>query len=448
MVAIIKTLQVILALSTLILIHELGHFMFARLFGIRVDKFFLFFDAGGTKLLSTKSGWFARIFPKWKDNETEYGIGWLPLGGYCKISGMIDESMDTDHLKQDPQPWEFRSKPAWQRLCVMAGGVLFNFIFAIIMYSVLLAGWGESYISNEDNSIYVNELAYDMGFRNGDHIISFDEYEPENFLMLQADMARQTAGKARVLRDGDTLDIYIDHNRIGEVLNSPGMFGLAMPFIVDSVAADSPNVNADLRKDDRIIAIEGTEVEFVQDAWPLLADLAGKTARTDILRADDTLSFQLQVDTTGKLGVLLRQPTLKTKEYSAVSAIPAGFVKTFESIGGYLKDLKLVFTPSTEAYKSVGSFIAIGQVFPEKWDWYTFINILSMLSIMLGVMNLIPIPALDGGHIVFTLYEMITGRKPSDNFLYVTQIIGLLLIMGLMFLAFGNDIARIIRMFR
>ena len=448
MVAIIKTLQVILALSTLILIHELGHFMFARLFGIRVDKFFLFFDAGGTKLLSTKSGWFARIFPKWKDNETEYGIGWLPLGGYCKISGMIDESMDTDHLKQDPQPWEFRSKPAWQRLFVMAGGVLFNFIFAIIMYSVLLAEWGESYISNEDSSIYVNELAYDMGFRNGDHIISFDEYEPENFLMLQADMARQTAGKATILRDGDTLDIYIDHNRIGEVLNSPGMFGLAMPFIVDSVAADSPNVNADLRKDDRIIAIEGTEVEFVQDAWPLLADLAGKTARTDILRADDTLSFQLQVDTTGKLGILLRQPTLKTKEYSAVSAIPAGFVKTFESIGGYLKDLKLVFTPSTEAYKSVGSFIAIGQVFPEKWDWYTFINILSMLSIMLGVMNLIPIPALDGGHIVFTLYEMITGRKPSDNFLYVTQIIGLLLIMGLMFLAFGNDIGRIIRMFR
>ena len=445
MIAIIKTLQVILALSVLILVHELGHFAFAKIFGIRVDKFFLFFDAGGRKLLSTKTGWFSRIFPKGRTLETEYGIGWLPLGGYCKIAGMVDESMDTEYLKNEPQPWEFRTKPAWQRLLVMAGGVLFNFIFAILMYITLLAGWGESYISNEGSRIYVNELAYDMGFRNGDHIISFDGYEPENFLMLQADLARETAQKATVLRDGDTLDIYIDHSRIGDILNTPGMFDLARPFSIHSIAEGSVNGGADLMKGDRIIGIEGTEVPFVQDAWPVLEANAGKEITVAVIRGTDTLDMALQVDSTGRLGIFLTSPDVKTKEYSVLEAVPAGFGKTFSSIGGYLKDLKLVFTPSTEAYKSVGSFIAIGQVFPETWDWYSFISIIAMLSIMLAVMNLLPIPALDGGHIVFTLYEMVTGRKPSDNFLYVTQIIGMILIFGLMFLAFGNDIGRLLR---
>lgn len=445
MVALIKALQVIIALSVLILIHELGHFTFAKMFGIRVDKFYLFFDAWGVKLFSTRSAWFVKLFPKAASWETEYGIGWLPLGGYCKIAGMVDESMDTEYLNNEPQPWEFRTKPAWQRLLVMAGGVLFNFIFAIGVYIGLLAGWGESYISNDDNCIYVNELAYDMGFRNGDHIIRFDDYQPENFLMLQADMARETAGKAVVLRGNDTLDIYIDHNRIGDVLNTPGMFDLARPFVIHSVAEGSVNKDADLKEGDRIIGIDGTEVPFVQDAWPLLEARAGETVTAAITRSADTLAVTLQVDTTGRLGVFLASPQIKTKEYSVIEAIPAGFGKAFSSIGGYLKDLKLVFTPSTEAYKSVGSFIAIGQVFPEAWDWYSFLSIIAMLSIMLAVMNLLPIPALDGGHIVFTLYEIVTGKKPSDNFLYVTQIIGMILIFGLMFLAFGNDIARLIR---
>lgn len=447
MIFTIKALQVILALSILIVVHEFGHFIFSKMFGIRVDKFFLFFDAGDFKLLSTKSGWFSRIFPKAKTWETEYGIGWLPLGGYCKVAGMIDESMDTEHLKSEPQPWEFRSKPSWQRLLVMVGGVLFNFLFAIIMYSVLLANWGESYVSNEDGVIYVNELAYDMGFRNGDHIISMDDHIPEDFFMLQADLARNTASKVTVVRGNDTLDIYIDQNRIGEVLNSPGMFGLAMPFTVRSVSEDSPNHNAGLTEGDRIISVASDRTEFVQDAWPVLEEYAGKEVPVKILRCGDTLEMNLQVDTLGKLGVMIQQPPIRQKEYTALSSIPAGFKKTFSSIGGYVQDLKLVFTPSTEAYKSVGSFIAIGQIFPSAWDWYSFISIIAMISIMLGVMNLIPIPALDGGHIVFTIYEMITGRKPSDNFLYVMQLIGMILIFGLMFLAFGNDIARIIRMF-
>ena len=445
MIVLIKTIQVLLALSTLILVHEFGHFIFAKAFGVRVDKFFLFFDAGGVKLLSTRSGWFARIFPAAAKWETEYGIGWLPLGGYCKIAGMIDESMDTQQLKNDPQPWEFRSKPAWQRLLVMAGGVLFNFIFAVLVYSGILAEWGESYISNKDNCIYVNELAYDMGFRNGDRIISFDDYIPENFGMLQAHLARENASKVSVLRDGDTINIYIDHSRMGEILNSPGMFSLARPFIVDQIPENSPNHGSGLLSGDRIISIDSTDISFVQDAEPVLAAKAGKEVISDVLRGNDTLALTLQVDSTGKFGIYTRIDGIMTKEYTLLSAVPAGFKKTFSTIGGYIKDLKLVFTPSTEAYKSVGSFIAMGQIFPSVWDWYSFMNILALLSVMLGVMNLIPIPALDGGHIVFTIYEMITGRKPSDKFLYVMQIIGMILIFGLMFLAFGNDIARILR---
>ena len=445
MVLLIKVLQVILALAILITVHEFGHFIFAKIFGIRVDKFFLFFDAGGAKLFSTRSSWFVKLFPKAKDWETEYGIGWLPFGGYCKIAGMIDESMDTEHLKTEPQPWEFRSKPAWQRILVMAGGVMFNFILAILTYSAILSIWGESYLANKGNRIYVNELAYDLGFRNGDEILMFDDYVPEEFQMLQADLARQTARKATVLRDGDTLDIYIDHSMIGDILNTPGMFDLAIPFTVRSIAEDSPNTGKDLQSGDRIISIAGTEVEFVQDAWSVLERHAGENVGISFLRGQDTLMTEIAVDTAGRIGVYLVQPEIQKKEYGLAASIPAGFRKTFSTIGGYLQDLKLVATPSTEAYKSVGSFIAIGQIFPSAWDWHSFLSIIALLSIMLGVMNLLPIPALDGGHIVFTLYEMITGRKPSDNFLYITQLIGLILVFGLMILAFGNDISRLIR---
>ncbi len=445
MVALIKALQVIIALSVLILIHELGHFTFSKLFGIRVDKFYLFFDAWGVKLFSTKSPWFVKLFPKAASWETEYGIGWLPLGGYCKIAGMVDESMDTEYLKSEPQPWEFRTKPAWQRLLVMAGGVLFNFILAIMVYAGILAKWGESYISNEGNAIYVNELAYDMGFRNGDQILMFDDYVPENFGMLQADLARQSVKKATVLRNGDTLNIYIDQKRIGDVLQNPGMFDLAVPFIVAEVSETSPNKALDIQPGDRIVSIAGTHTEFLQDAKPILLEHAGDTVESTITRGTDSLALTVQVDTAGTIGVFLQRPAIKTKDYTLLSAIPGGFTKTFETIGGYIKDLKLVFTPSTEAYKSVGSFIAIGQIFPAAWDWYSFLNILALLSIMLGVMNLLPIPALDGGHMVFTIYEMLTGRKPSDKFLYVTQLIGMILVFGLMFLAFGNDIGRLLR---
>ena len=445
MIVLIKTLQVILALSVLILVHEFGHFFFAKLFGIRVDKFYLFFDAGEIKLFSTKSRWFQKLVPGAEKWETEYGVGWLPLGGYCKIAGMIDESLDTEQMKSEPQSWEFRSKPAWQRLLVMAGGVMMNFILAICIYIGMLAGWGEAYISNEDSRIYVNELAYEMGFRNGDHILSYDDYKPENFSMLQADLVRNNVSKATVVRKVDTVDLYIDQNRIKDVLQTPGMFDLALPFVIGSIPDGSVNYGSDLKTGDRVIRIGEKDVEFIQDSRPVLAELAGQVSDISVVRDNDTIDLAVQVDTAGRIGVILQQPDVRTKDYNLISAIPAGIKKTFSTIGGYLQDLKLVLTPSTEAYKSVGSFIAIGQIFPSAWNWFSFLNILAMLSVMLGVMNLIPIPALDGGRIAFTLYEIITRRKPSDRFLTVMQVIGMILIFALMILSFGNDIVRLFR---
>jgi len=426
-----RVLQVILALSVLILIHEAGHFLWARIFRIRVDKFFLFFDLGGVKLFSFKIG------------ETEYGMGWLPLGGYCKIAGMVDESMDTESLRQEPQPWEFRSHPAWQRLLVMAGGVLNNFILALVLFISILAGWGRNYMPNE-SPVYVNELGEEMGFRTGDRILLFDDYAPEDFMDLQADLARRQVRRATVLRGTDTLDIYIDQSMIGEVLSSPGLFDVALPFVVDSVMAGSPNAVSALRRGDRIVGVMGVDTPYLQDAQKVLRQYPGEAVNVAVERGADTIGLSLQVDSLGMLGVYFRNPSLKHRDYTVWEAIPAGCSWAWESVAGYLRDLRLVATPSTGAYKSVGSFVAIGQVFPTSWNWLQFLYILALLSIMLGVMNLLPVPALDGGHIVFCLYEMLTGRKPSDRFLMVAQMIGMFLLLGLMFLAFGNDISRLI----
>ena len=431
MVILSKTLQVILALSLLIIVHEFGHFIFAKLFRIRVEKFYLFFDVKGKALLRFRVG------------ETEFGIGWLPFGGYCKIAGMVDESMDTEQLKREPQPWEFRSHPAWQRLLVMAGGVLFNFIFAIIAYSSILGIWGSAYIPNSQASIYPNELALEMGFKPGDRILALDDYVPEDFSSLQADLVRKEVNFATVLRDGDTLRLYIDRAYAPQILNSPLMFDIAMPFVVDSVW--TPANSAVLRKGDRIVSIEGVETPFLQDARALLEEHHGSCVNASVCREGAVLELPLQVDSLGKIGISVGAPPVERQNYSLLSSIPAGIKMTGETITGYLQDLKMVFKPSTGAYKSVGSFISIGQVFPKTWDWYRFLSIVALLSIMLGVMNLIPIPGLDGGHILFTLFEIVTGRKPSDKFLMVMQMIGMALLIMLMILAFGNDISRLIR---
>lgn len=429
MIALIKALQVILALSFLIFIHELGHFAWAKAFHIKVEKFYLFFDIGGKHLA------------RWHWGETEFGIGWLPLGGYCKIAGMVDESMDLEQLRQEPQPWEFRTHPAWQRLLVMFGGVLNNFIFAILAFILIMGIWGEAVIPARGTKVYVSELASEMGFRNGDEILDLDGRVPKDFLSIQSDMARRGVRKVNVLRGTDTLGIYIDHAMIEGILNTPLMFDIAVPFVVDSVVNAA---NGCLSKGDRIVGIAEYATDYLQDARTALAGHKGECVWATVLRGADTLAVEIQVDTAGMIGVTLPGTAVELKEYNALQAIPAGLALSWETVSGYLKDLKLLATPSTGAYKSVGSFVAIGQIMPSVWDWHQFLYILALLSIMLGVMNLLPIPGLDGGHILFTLYEMVTGRKQSEKFLYIAQLIGMALLIMLMMLAFGNDIGRII----
>lgn len=435
MVILIKILQVIVALSLLVFIHELGHFAWAKLFHIKVEKFYLFFDIGG------------KAIAKWKWGETEFGIGWLPLGGYCKIAGMVDESMDMEQLKSEPKAWEFRTHPAWQRLLVMAGGVLNNFIFAFLTYICIMWIWGQSYIDNANSNIYVNDLAYEMGFRNGDRILKFDDYSPRNFGMLQADLARRDVRVATVLRGTDTLELYIDHAMMGQVLNSPMMFDLAIPFVVDSVSSSGPNSQGQLRRNDRVIAFAGEKVDYLQDSRKVLEAYRGQDIEASVIRGADTLLLPVRVDSSALIGVYMQMPDqiVKVRHYGALDGVGAGLKYGAQTIGGYIQDLKLLFTPSSQAYKSVGSFIAIGEVFPSDWDAHQFLSILALLSIILAVMNLLPIPALDGGHILFLLIEMITGRKPSDKVLAVAQVIGMVFIFALMFLAIGNDIGRLLR---
>lgn len=435
----LKIIQVILSLSLLVLVHEFGHYITARIFRIRVEKFYLFFPPAIFKF-------------KPKGSDTEFGIGCIPLGGFCKISGMIDESMDTEAMKKPPQPWEFRSRPAWQRLIVMAGGVLMNVILAIIIYIAILFTWGEQYIRTADAvyGIETSPLAREIGFCDGDRIIAFDgKPAPDNFADLHVDMLRDQVERVTVLRGDDTVDVAIDPEYMPAMLNTPGMIGIRLPILVGGLPDTSINAGADLRTGDRFLSVSGRPVTYYQDLQNVLADNAGRTVDLRLLRGNDTVSVPVQVGQDGRIEVLLQRDAsginVTRREYNLLEAIPAGFMMTFNNIGHYIKELGLIFSPQTEAYKSVGSFIAIGSIFPSSWDWQIFWNITALLSIMLAVMNLLPIPALDGGHILFLLYEMITGRKPSDRFMEVAQMIGMLLLLLIMILAFGNDIMRLIR---
>lgn len=438
---IIKILQVVLALSILVLVHEFGHFFFARLFKIKVEKFYLFFDP-----------WFSLFKFKPKNSDTEYGIGWLPLGGYCKISGMIDESMDKEAMQLPPQPWEFRSKPAWQRFFVMFGGVFFNFILAILIYSATLFTWGEEYLKNEDAiyGVQCNDLAKEIGFENGDKIVSFDGEKIEKFHELQMIMARNQAKSAEVIRRDSSLSVSIDPVYIPAVLNTPGMFSLRAPFQILAVSDSSLNIGAGLMPYDRIIAIDSTEAFIVQDVQAILQEHKGDTISVTIQRGAERLEKTLFVDNDGLIGVAVDGDVrqffnVTTEKYSVLAAVPAGANKAVSTIKNYLKELKLIFSPKTEAYKSVGSFIAIGNIFPSSWDWHIFWNLTAWLSIMLAVVNLLPIPALDGGHILFLIYEIVTRRKPSDKVLEYAQVAGMIILFGIMFLAFGNDIYRLFK---
>ena len=454
MVVLLKIVQVILALSLLVIFHEFGHYSFAKLFKTRVEKFYLFFNPKISlfKCKRFDGKWHVKFFSPNDDAQwdahpenTEYGIGWLPFGGYCKIAGMIDESMDVEAMKLPPQPYEFRTKKAWQRLLIMFGGVLFNFILAIILYAAILGTWGEEYLRNEDAvyGVAVNDLSYEIGFRDGDRILAFDGVPVESFSSLQVDLVRSQAREATVLREGDTLTVGIDPVYLPAMLNTPGMFDLAFPFVVKEVQEDSPN--SVLQADDALVAVDGQRMFIVQQIQKELRRHRGEEISAAVQRGGAELTLPLQVDTAGRIGVLLdtdlnRYFHVTTREYGALSAIPAGASKAWNTVKGYVQELGLIFSPKTQAYKSVGSFIAIGRIFPDTWDWYKFWTLCALLSIMLGVMNLLPIPALDGGHILFLLFEILTGRKPSDKFMEVAQWIGMALLLLLMVLAFGNDI--------
>ncbi|MGM9776582.1 MAG: RIP metalloprotease RseP [Candidatus Coprenecus sp.] len=439
MVVILKIIQVILALSLLVLVHEFGHFIFAKIFRIRVEKFYLFFPPA---LLRFKP----------KGGETEFGIGMIPLGGFCKISGMVDESLDTKGLKNPPQKWEFRSRPAWQRLLVMSGGVLMNFITAAIIYSLSLFTWGEEYLRTEDAvyGIEVNSLSMEMGFCNGDILLQFDSNPlPENFSELQMYLIRDKVKQVTLLRQGDTVNIEIDDAYIPAMLNTPGIFSLRAPLAIREIPDSSINFESGLKAGDSFMSINGAECRFFDQLHNELGKYSNSTAPLCVMRDSAIMTIPVAVNNEGKIEVFLQYDikdfNITRKEYSLLSSIPAGIELMYTSVTNYIKELGLIFTPKTQAYKSVGSFIAIGNVFPDTWNWRIFWNITAMLSVMLGIMNLLPIPALDGGHILFTLFEIVTRKKPSDRFMEIAQVLGMVLLLAIMFLAIGNDFIKLLK---
>ncbi len=430
----IQVAQLLLSLSILVFFHELGHFTFAKIFKTRVEKFYLFFNP-----------WFS-IF-KFKKGDTEYGLGWLPLGGYVKIAGMIDESMDKEQMKQPPQPWEFRSKPAWQRLLIMLGGVLVNFILAFIIYINVLAVWGEQRLPIQEINKYgivVDSLGQELGFATGDKIIPQSE-ELNTLEAIYADLILSSENEIVIERNNEQKQIKITKEQISKILKNGPFFGVRIPFSIAGFADTSVAQEAGIEVNDQIIAINGEEAKFYDEVTAKIANLKDSTATFSVLRNQkDTLEFVITVPSSGKIGVAIGNTLtdfyeIETVKYSYFDAIPRGIKKTFHEVDLYLKQLKLIFTPKTKAYKSVGSFITIGKLFPKKWDWEVFWKMTALLSIMLGVVNLLPIPALDGGHVIFTLYEMIVGRKPSDKFLEIAQMIGMFLLLLLIIFAIGND---------
>ncbi|MCG1034911.1 RIP metalloprotease RseP [Polaribacter sargassicola] len=444
----IKASQFILSLSLLIVLHELGHFIPAKLFKTRVEKFYLFFDYKFS------------IFKK-KIGETVYGIGWIPLGGYVKISGMIDESMDTEQMALPPQPWEFRSKPAWQRLIIMLGGVFVNFVLGIFIYIMLMYTYGEKFLPNENvkDGVWVQDsLAMNLGLETGDKILTIDGEKIKKFSELTLGFVN--GNDFQIERNGEVVDKEIPENFISQLVDRGKDAGAILlpryPFAIAAVSEDSPNINSDIKVKDIVIAINGKAIKYFDEAQTELDKFKNKDISITVKRGIETKEVAVKVTEDGKLGVALGQLSFKDLEklgyynlaeieYSFAEAIPAGFNKSWKTLTDYIKQLKKIFNPSTGAYKGLGGFISIGSIFPDEWSAESFWNITAFLSIMLGFMNLLPIPALDGGHVVFTLWEMITGKKPGDKFLEYAQVTGFIILVALLLFANGNDIFRLFK---
>lgn len=435
-VFLIKALQLMMSLSLLVIIHEGGHFFFARLFKVRVETFCVFFHP-----------WFKLLKYKPKNSETEYVLGWLPLGGYCKISGMIDESMDTEQMKQEPQPWEFRSKPAWQRLFIMVGGALFNFLLALFIYAMILFAWGETYIetSKMEYGMEFNNAAHMAGFEDGDVLLAADG---ERFGKYDASVlsAIVDARQVTVSRGGKEVSVYMPEDFMQQLMKDGNSFAsIRMPAKFKEIKAGSIAEKAGLLANDSVLAINGLKVTSASGLVGCIDSL--KAANNldlmfKVYRNGETLDIPLTATATDPIGFYGITPKFELKEYSFLASLPAGAKLGVATLKNYANSMKHVF--SKEGVKQLGGFVAIGNFFPAQWDWHVFWNMTALLSIILGFMNLLPIPALDGGHVFFLLYEIITRRKPSDKFLEKAQIVGMIVLFTLLIWANLNDLLRFV----
>jgi len=440
---VIKTIQFFLSLSLLIVLHELGHFIPAKLFKTRVEKFYLFFDVKFS------------LFKK-KIGETVYGIGWLPLGGYVKISGMIDESMDKEQMQQEPKPWEFRSKPAWQRLIIMLGGVTVNFILAVVIFIGLVFTYGEQYIANDSlkDGIWVTDkaLGNELGIQTGDKILTIDGEKVEALSNIMPGML--LGNEFTVERNGQVLEKQVPIDVI-ETLSedkdkSRALISYRWPFVINDIPKSSPNIDSGLQKGDAVVQLAGKPVEYRDQVTPILEANKGKDVPITVMRNGNPVDFTVSITDKGTLGVVLGMTPEEYKEkgyleqktltYSFWESIPAGWNKGVKTLSDYIRGMKKIFNPDTGAYKEVGGFAAIGGMFPDTWNWPAFWATTAFISIILAFMNILPIPALDGGHVMFLLYEMVTGRKPSDKFLEYAQMVGFFILIALLLFANGNDL--------
>lgn len=429
---VIKILQFICSFTLLVLVHELGHLMFGKLFGVRVEEFRIFFG---------------KPWVKWRWGETEYGIGWLPFGGFAKLSGMVDESMDTQSLKSEPQPYEFRAKPAWQRLIIILGGVMMNVVMAFFIYVGISLAWGDKYISNSEMPYgYVfSDYAKQLGFEDGDKIISIGGEPIEDFADIMTSLLIESDKTTIVERGGQHRVIEIPVQSVMELSEQTDFLTPRLPFEVAGVAEGMGAESAGVMVGDKVVGVNGKDARFYDQIAPILSSFAGDTVTLSLMNGTELREVRVAVNSEGQIGVGLSSESIpvRVQNYNLWQAIPRGGERVVEEMSDYWKQLKMIVRPQTEMYKAIGGPIAIGGIFPGQWNWLNFWKITALLSVVLAIMNILPIPALDGGHALFILIEMITGRRPSDKLLIVAQAIGMGLLFLLMFYATFNDIAKL-----